>query len=297
MGVQDLVAGPWLFGHRLWQRIVPANTPGGAFRILLCHHIPASRFDRFDAVITRLSAHHGLLTPVEAAGRLSGAFETSPPSKAGRLPCLLSFDDGFASNLELARTVLDRHGVKALFFVCPGLIDLPPEERSAAVARNIFEGRLAPTDLAAGQRLMVWEELAELRDAGHEIGAHTLMHRRLVGLTGNDLEQGIIQSGERIKERLGADVDWFAYPFGDIAAIDARALAIVCRHYRFCRSGVRGANFAGGDPLAVFADHLDFERPLAWLQLAIEGGLDGRYADARTRLNAMAAAARHSIEP
>lgn len=298
MGLRDLVAGPWLLGHRLWQRAVPAKTQGGAFRILLFHHVPESKFGRFDAMIARLSAQHGLLTPLEAAGRLDGAL-TPPPAapKAGRLPCLLSFDDGFASNLDLARGVLDRHGVKALFFVCPGLIDLAPGERPAAIARTIFGGSLAPEDLAAGQRLMGWDELAELRDAGHGIGAHTLMHRRLAGLAENDLEQEITDSGRRIEQRLGAAPDWFAYPFGNIDAIDARALAIVSRHYRFCRSGVRGANFPGGDPLALCADHLDLERPPAWLHLAIEGGLDGRYADARARLNAMARAARHNSAP
>lgn len=44
---------------------------------------------------------------------------------AGRLPpraCLVTFDDGYADNVEVALPVLERHGVPALFFISSGYV-------------------------------------------------------------------------------------------------------------------------------------------------------------------------------
>lgn len=271
--IRHALAPPWLAARRAWRRLAPAPTPG--FRIVLLHHVAPHRLAELDAFVHALVRHHGVLIPAQAEAWIGGA----PPPDAGPAPCLLSFDDGFASNHAVATRVLEAHGVKALFFVCPGLVELGADQ---ALSRL---GASASAD--HGRRLMTWDAIEALRAMGHTIGAHSMNHHRLSRLQGAELDQEIAASGEVLRRRLGAPVDWFAYPFGDIDSISTPALACVAEHFRYCRSGVRGANHAETRRLALRADQVDLEAPAVYRSLVLDGGLDFRYAGARRRLDAM----------
>lgn len=273
-----------LLGHRA--RRLFSGPPAAGFRILLFHDLPAHLLPAFGELVAELKQTCGLLTPRQAETWLRGT--VAPPRESGRdtPPCLLSFDDGFASNLELARSVLASEDVKALFFVLPGLIDLPAAEQRAGIAAEVFRGRHHP---APDQRLMSWEEIRELAAMGHTVGAHGMTHRRLSDLRDEALRREVLDAGTAIEERLGGAVTWYAHAFGHIDALSAEALAVIREGYRYCRSGVRGLNTTATSPHALRADHIDPAAPPAWGRLVLEGGLDGRYRRARRRLDAMAA--------
>ncbi|MEO5374956.1 MAG: polysaccharide deacetylase family protein [Alphaproteobacteria bacterium] len=240
--------------------------------------MPPAHEDALDHLLARIGQRHGfaepsLLLSAEGGERAHGA------------PVLVTFDDGFRSNHRVAERLLARHGVTAVFFICPGLMDLGAADQSAAVARLVFRGAVS-----APPPLMSWGEVEALAAAGHTIAAHTLTHRALAGLPPADLAAEVLQSGERIEQRLGRPVDWFAYPFGDIDSIDLAAMGVIAGRYRLCRSGVRGLNDAGTDPLGLLAEPVDLSAPPAYQDLALEGGLDVRHAAARTRLAALVAA-------
>ncbi len=276
------LAGPLLILHRL----KAAAVGSGGFRILLLHDVPPTDREAFADVVGHVRRHHGVLSPDEAAAWLDGHPRIA--IRRGRPPCLFSFDDGFASNAEVARDILTPAGIAGLFFVCPGLIDLTPQDQPAAVAAGIFDGRIDGAELDRRLRLMTWNEVEALAVSGHTIGAHSLTHRRLSRLRGGTLAHEILDSGARIETRLGTPVTWFAYPFGDIDSIDAETMRIIAGRYRFCRSGVRGANGRTTHPLALRGDHIDLTAPSAWQRLTLEGGLDGRYRAARRRLDDLA---------
>jgi len=283
MRPRDLAAPAALAGLRAWRAMAGGGVSGG-FRILLFHHVPPSSLPAFRSLTRHMAAHHGFLTPQEAMARLDGDRLPPVPVPMGRLPCLLSFDDGFQSNFTLAETVLAEHHIKALFFVCPGLMDLAPGDQATAVNAQILSG--VPGD-PPPPGLMTWPELARLGDMGHVIGAHSMTHRRLSSLAGRELTAEVVESGARIARELGRPVDWFAYPFGDAAAIGSEGLAAIAQHYRFCRSGVRGINRPGMNPTGLYADHLDLTAAPAWQHLVLEGGLDFHYGAARLTLAAL----------
>jgi len=266
---------PVLLGlARLRRRLSPAG-----FRILLLHDVPAADRAVLAARLEALARADRLIGPAQAEAFLAGA-----PVPSGPPPVLVSFDDGFASNRVVAETILDPLGVRALFFVCPGLVDLAPAAQAEAVSRFILRGqRPAP------EPLMGWDDLDALAAGGHLIASHTHTHRRLAGLEPDRLAEEVGAAARALLRRFGR-VDWFAYPFGDVGAIDAAALAEIGRHHRFCRSGVRGGNRAATPPLALRADHLDLGAPPAWQALATEGGLDPAYLRARRRLDGYAEA-------
>jgi len=280
---------PWLWGLRAARAVVPDEREG--FRILLFHDVPENRLETFGRLIHIIKERYGILTPAQAESWLAGEAPDLSDMPGDGPPCLISFDDGFASNFRVAWEVLGPMGVSAAFFICPGLTDLSGEDRRAGIAKRIFDGKRTAASLAPDLRLMTWDEIRELRAQGHTIGAHGVGHRRLSSLQGDDLRREINESGDLLERRVGCRVNWFAYAFGDIGSISAPALEIIGEQYDFCRSGVRGLNSRETGHLALRADHIDLDAPAAYRCLTIEGGLDFRYADARRKLDRMTATA------
>lgn len=269
--IRRLAAPLWLRAHRLGSRSPLAP----CLRIAMLHDVPPSWMPALEHLVSELAQCGLLVTPDQAASFLDGS-----ASWQGRR-VLLSFDDGFASNFHAA-AMLARWNAKAVFFVCPALLDLPAERQPAAISHHVYEDRKA-----AAEGLMDWTLLERLAADGHAIGSHTMTHRRLIHGQADRLEaEEIAPAAEILTRRLGR-ADWFAYPFGDIASIDAAALAVIGRHHRFCRSGVRGPNRPHIHRLCLRSDNIDLGTSAAWNHLALEGGLDRRYSEAAAALDAL----------
>ena len=80
-------------------------------RVLLYHDIPAEKRDQFLDQLRRLKQRWGFITTEEFERIMKG----DQPLRGRKL--LLSFDDGFISNREVADSVLKQLDIKALFFV------------------------------------------------------------------------------------------------------------------------------------------------------------------------------------
>jgi glycosyltransferase involved in cell wall biosynthesis/peptidoglycan/xylan/chitin deacetylase (PgdA/CDA1 family) len=129
---------------------------------------------------------------------------TLPPPRS----VVITLDDAYADNVELAHPLLRRHGLTATIF---------------AVSRRM--GGLndwSPGAEVQGRRLMTWEQAEELRRDGLELGAHTRTHATLRGLPPDELTDEIAGSKADLEERLGP-IRHFAYPYGrlDDAAVRA----------------------------------------------------------------------------
>jgi len=279
---RQIAAAALLAGRRIANAV--ARPRPGSFRMLMLHDVPAGQRAALEDMVRRLAAAGRLIDPETAATLLTGS-----PASDGNVPVVLSFDDGFSSNAEIAETILDRYGVKALFFICPGLINLSGPDQRNAIAAGIFDGRVRGYDLAPDHRVMTWDEIERLAARGHVFGSHTMTHRRLAGMAGALVEEEVAMASATIRQRLGETPEWFAYPFGDIDSIDASALAIVARHHRFCRSGVRGINHPQTSHLALLAENIDLASGAIVRTCAAEGGFDPLYSGARRRLARYAA--------
>lgn len=275
---RDLAAGPILACLRAVHSL---KKPPPGFRIPIFHDVPAHSAEAFGRLIDHLQSAHGTVSPIDAEAWLAGG---TPTTADWRAPCLITFDDGFASNARVATESLDKIGLKALFFVCPGLIELSGDAQRDAIVKNLFQGRMSIGALDSDQRLMSWGELRELADAGHEIGCHTMTHRRLTGLNEAELKYEILDAADLLEQRMGRRTKWFAYPFGDIRSIDAPAMRMIASRFSYCRSGVRGINTANASPFGLLAEQLEPGATPAYARLVMEGGLDFRYRAARREL-------------
>jgi glycosyltransferase involved in cell wall biosynthesis/peptidoglycan/xylan/chitin deacetylase (PgdA/CDA1 family) len=139
---------------------------------------------------------------------------TLPPPRS----VVITLDDAYADNAELAQPLLRRHGLTATIF---------------AVSRRMGELNLwSPGAEVQGRQLMTWEEATELLRDGIEFGAHTRTHASLPGLTPEELADEIAGSRADLEERLGR-IRHFAYPYGRldddaVRAVEAAGFASAC---------------------------------------------------------------------
>lgn len=102
---------------------------------------------------------------------------------------------------------------------------LPAKNRLSAVDQLKASG--LPLGVAA--RPMSWDQARELRDAGIELGAHTVRHPILSRLEPDEQKREILGSVERLTEELGEPPRTFAMPNGSAKDYDDHTLDILRR--------------------------------------------------------------------
>lgn len=261
---------------------------GSELRVLTYHDVPLAMQARVEAQLRYLARYWRFLSPAEFTQALEG------PGVDGRA-LLVTFDDGFASNRRFADEVLMPLGIRAVFFVVPEFVDC--SDRTAAreyIIRRIQPGR-GLVDLDAGLQNMSWHDLSALVEQGHSVGAHSLTHARLSSLASDtELIREIVESGDRIAQRIGSPVEHFAFPYGEVGAFSERAMRIAAARYRVVHSGLRGSNHRVS-PLAIRRDVASPADSAATVSGFLHGYADVWYAKGRSLLDNWARSAAPSI--
>ncbi len=284
MDFRQSIAGPLLAVLNGKRAMFP---PPPGFRIALLHDVTPIEIESLRGLLRHIVDAGNLLDPSD----IEKYYLEDPSPSAIRAPMpegtLFTFDDGFRSNYAAAIEVLEPLGARAVFFICPALVDLNPDAQAETVNKYVRLGGRA-ADEGRGERcLMNWDELRELRDRGHVVGCHGMRHRKLATLPASALDDEILGGADLLAERMGERTPWYAYAFGDIKSISAVALSTISTRFPICRSGIRGLNTATTSPLTLRADHVDLSLTHRYRQLTMEGGLDLMYVAARRRLNAI----------
>jgi len=219
---------------------------------------------------------------------------------------LITFDDGYLDNFEVAYGVLRAARCPAVFFLQTDFIDgtevpwwdriawcvwhhgdgefrLPGVDHPVSVRADDPEGsirrvlravkdapgvvpideivraieaqcaRAVPT--GQGRLAMTWDQVAEMRAGGMDIGSHTRSHRILSHLSIDEQRFELMTSKEILESRTGGRIDALAYPVGGFATytVETKRLAREC--------GFRvGFNFEHGINLNPAANPFDLRR-------------------------------------
>ena len=258
------------------------NVDKGALKILIYHDIPYEDFDKFEAQIKCIDRDYGFIRPGDLQDILAGK------TKYIGTKALLTFDDGFQSNKVVAESVLQKMGVKAIFFVCPNFVELadsPEMKWKFFVADKLYMGRIAAKDISNDMQPMTWDDLKGLVHSGHTIGSHTLNHPELSSLVSEEtLQNEIIRSGDLLERKLGIKVDSFAYPFGNCGSINKEAYGVIRERYSYCFTGLRGRNVAHTNPYYLLRDHVDIDSPTHYNDFILSGGWDWYYKSKLSKL-------------
>jgi peptidoglycan/xylan/chitin deacetylase (PgdA/CDA1 family) len=172
--------------------------------LILCYHNVVATGDgaealglhearkRFERQMGWLAAHYDVVPLHELVDRLTrGALLRSVAA--------VTFDDGYTGVFEHAVPILDALGIPATVFIVA----------DAA-------GRTAPFwwDGSTVHRAAGWQRIREALRPGIDLGAHSVNHPSLPGLTDRELEHEVVTSRALIHRATGTWPQFFAYPYG-----------------------------------------------------------------------------------
>lgn len=104
-------------------------------------------------------------------------------------PVLITFDDGYKDNYNNAYPIMKKYGFKGTIFVVTGFL-------------GVYDN------------YMTWEQAKELADNGFSIESHTYSHKSMTEASDEEISKELTKSRDTIKNKLGIDADFMAYPTG-----------------------------------------------------------------------------------
>jgi len=193
-----------------YHRVSNVRYPDGGGRVM-----PVERFEEHLIFLRRTGHTFMTFEDVSRCRRELAPWPTRP--------VVLSFDDGYSDNLYEAYPLMKRHGAKGVFFVIAGRV-------------------------GCGDH-MKWYDLARLDRTIVEVGAHTMNHVNLAGVSIAVLKRELLDARRLIERRLERSVISFAYPYG---AWDARsAFGSRVAGYEFACTTERGRNDESQSPFSL----------------------------------------------
>jgi len=144
-----------------------------------------------------------------------------------------TFDDGLLGQYKVAAPLLEKYGFRGTFFIIPDRVAASETATTAHVDDKGF----------AHAAYATWQDWCDLAARGHEIGNHTLDHKKLPGLTDEEARRQVAVAQRLITEKVGQAPVSFAYPGN---GRDARVRKIVEESDPFTReheAGNGGSNF------------------------------------------------------
>lgn len=204
--------------------------------ILMYHSIRRDRDHVTSPFMVAESVFARQLELLSAGGYTSITVGDLLAGRAGERSVLITMDDGYLDNYELAFPLLQRFRFGACIFAVSDFLR----------RRNWWDA-----DLLGGAPLLEPRHMREMLAAGIEFGAHGVTHRSLVALDADARRTELVDGRRALEDALSAPVTCFAYPYGDVDAAAKEAVRA---------AGYRAAFAVNTGPLLVRDDVLHIRR-------------------------------------
>ena len=186
-------------------RLLPQEDPSTR-RVVLCYHSVHPNRPYFSSTPELFERHLQWLKQHCHVTSLVELVIAPRPTHSGKPAAAITFDDGLEDNHSYALPILAKYGISATFFITAGFV-----ERDPTVLRRFQRLFQCSSDEVVP---LSWSQVREMRAAGMDIGAHTYTHPNLASLSGEEAGSELRKSKQMISDRIGCDIDLFAYPFG-----------------------------------------------------------------------------------
>lgn len=194
---------------------------------------------KFAAQVHWLQERFDLVTLAEAQDRIRSGRNRWPTA-------CITFDDGYADNMDFAIPLLLQRKIPFTYFVSTD---------------HVLGGQPFPHDVEAGEILPpnTPQQLRDLAAANVEIGAHTRSHMNLGGqLARKRLLTEIAGSKFDLEEALNREIRYFAFPYGQIDNLSVEAFRVAYQTgFDGVCSAYGGYNFPGDDAFHLRRFHAD----------------------------------------
>ena len=242
-----------------------------SLRILMFHDI--SDLDKFEKIIIHLMKEWKFISP-------QTFFEIyKNKKKIKKNLILLTFDDGFKSNILAANQILSKHKIKAIFFVPFYFINLKKILEKKKFIRNNLKIKTENNKL----NNMNLSDLKSLIKQKHQIGAHTYSHKDLKSSKNmKKLKFEIVLSTNKFEKQINKKINLFAFNFGRLKNISSQMMTLANKRYDFLFTGVRGQNNLNSKLL--FRDNISLEDNIFDINAYLNGTYDFMYENERKKL-------------
>lgn len=184
---------------------LPQRRPA-SLRVVNYHLTPASRAADYDREFAALAARYAPVRQDDLAEYLtSGRW---PMGRDGVLPV---FYNGYRNNFDVARPLLEKHGLVGWFMAVSGYSGCPVAAQAAFAATRRLT--TLPGEYADGRSALSWDELRIL-DQRHVVGSHTRNHTRPGMDDPAAVRDEIVGAQIDFSRELGHPVRAFAWLFG-----------------------------------------------------------------------------------
>lgn len=181
---------PILMYHRIGHRPGDKNTVSPERFELQLQYLEDHKFTTFTLSDWYQKVHNGVKIPEKSV--------------------ILTFDDGYRDNWELAMPLLLRYGCTATVFMISSLVG----------KTNLWEKK----ELRQGVKMMEAEHLREWTRGGMEVGSHGVAHCRVTTFNEEELKKETLHSKQILEEITGEKVNFFCYPNGSFNEIVVKVL-------------------------------------------------------------------------
>jgi glycosyltransferase involved in cell wall biosynthesis len=121
-----------------------------------------------------------------------------PPRRAA----VITIDDGYRDNIEIAHPILRRRRFPATLFLISGKLE----------GENDWDR----PGVLSGRPVLSVDEIQRMRTEGASVGAHTRTHRPLAEIGDDDVKEEVEGSRKDLEAKLQATVLTFSYPYGSL---------------------------------------------------------------------------------
>ena len=172
------------------------------YTVLLYHRVNDVSKDNLTTSLDRFIEHLATLKRHYLVVSLSAALEAARIGHyLGPNVVVITFDDGYADNHDIAAPILEHFGLPATFFVSAGLVDTDLRFAHDAKSPHRFSN-------------LTWQQVTSLAARGFEIGSHGWSHKNLARSPLEEARREILRSRDALTQRLGIPPRSFAYPYG-----------------------------------------------------------------------------------